>query len=286
MRHVTYAHFAAIGLALACGDGEGGSGSLRVQISAEETITSGLTSGAGPEQTRDCGVSYDKYVVAIGRVKLASARQGELRESAAVYVVDLKQVGAQGPEIATFPDLPSGQWARFEYETPIAVAGALPLGTLAPGDLEVMVQKGLTYWIEGSVSCPERTVRFSFQVAAPTRYYECESDGEPGVSVGGGGASTALVTLHGDHLWFDALPNGSEGTVMRRAGWILKADADGDGRVVTEDLSAVRAEDAFPSALGYNLGGASISNALDFVRAQLGTQGHLNGEGECQWTSL
>lgn len=284
MRHRTYVPFAAIGLALACGDGEGGSGSLRVQLSAEESITSGLASGADPEQTRDCAVAYDKYLVAIGRVKLA--RGGEMRGSDAVYVADLKQVGTQGPEIASFPDLPSGQWERFEYETPAAAAGALPLGTLAPGDLDVMVAKGLTYWIEGSVSCPERSVRFTFQVAVPTRYYECESDGEPGVAVGGGGASTALLTLHGDHLWFDALPNGSEGTVMRRAGWILKADADGDGRVVTEDLSAVRAEEAFPSALGYNLGGASISNALDFVRAQLGTQGHLNGEGECQWAPL
>src|SRR5690606_3692612 len=101
-----------------------------------------------------------------------------------------------------------------------------------------------------------------------------------------GGTSTATVTLHGDHLWFDSLPSATEGTVNRRAAWILHADPDGDGMVDTADLAAVPAEVAFPSSLGYSLTGAKdiiITNALDFVRAQLSTQGHLNGEGECLW---
>ncbi|MBT8467196.1 MAG: hypothetical protein KJN97_00495, partial [Deltaproteobacteria bacterium] len=30
----------------------------------------------------------------------------------------------------------------------------------------------------------------------------------------------------------------------------------------------------------------AINNAWDFIRSQLGTQGHLNGEGECEWRPL
>jgi hypothetical protein len=198
----------------------------------------------------------------------------------------MKQVGEQGLELVSLTGLASGQWDSFGFETPAAGSGVSPLGTVNPADVAQMSEKGLTYWIEGVAQCPERSVSFSFQVAVPTVFSECEGDGEPGVSVSGGATSTATITLHGDHLWFDSLPSASEGTVMRRAAWLLKADSDGDGKVSTADLANVRADDAFPSSLGYNLSGAPIANALDFVRAQLATQGHLNGEGECQWRAL
>jgi hypothetical protein len=281
------AALAALAGSLSCdGEADGGSGSLRIQLSAEQTIIDGLSSGPGAEQTRDCAVSYAKFLVAIGGVKLGSSRSGETRADPSVYVADMKQVGEQGPEIARFDELPSGRWDQFEFQTPAAAPGAKALGNVSPADLEEMVGKGLTYWIEGAVQCPERSVSFSFQVAVPTRFHGCAVDGKPGVSVSAGGVSGASITLHGDHPWFDSLPNASEGTVVRRAAWILAADGDRDGRVVTADLMALRAEDAFPSSLGYNLSGANVSSAFDFLRAQLATQGHLNGEGECQWSAL
>lgn len=281
------AAFCGVLLAAGCGDAGGEQGDLRIQLSAEDTITGGLEVGPAPEQTRDCGVSYSRFLVAIGRVKLGR-RAGETRADDTVYIADMKQVGEQGVDLVTLPDLKSGQWDAFGFATPAASAGAKLLGNVAPADAQTLIDKGLTYWIDGTVSCPERSVSFSFQVAVPTEFYDCESDGEPGVAVGSGGTSTATITLHGDHLWFDSLVSSGEGTVQRRAAWILKADADGDGKVVTEDLAALRAEDAFPSSLGYNLSGGlvPVTTALDFVRVQLATQGHVNGEGECQWRSL
>jgi hypothetical protein len=87
--------------------------------------------------------------------------------------------------------------------------------------------------------------------------------------------------------WFNSFPTGSEASIERRAAWILEADADGDGRVSTEDLVALDATEVFTTQLGYSLDGApdgiTIDNALDFVRAQLATQGHFKGEGECIW---
>jgi len=270
--------------ALGCGDeGEGGAGTLRIQLAAEASILAPISVGPGPEQMRDCAVSYSKFLVALGRVELASSRASERRRDERMFVADMKQVGEQGLELVQLTGLAAGQWDGFGFETPAAASTAQALGAVSPGDLAEMIEKGLTYWVEGSAACPERTVSFSFQVAVPTLFYACESDGEPGVAVSGGATSTATITLHGDHLWFDSLPSASEGSVMRRAAWLLQVDADGDGKVSTADLANVRAEAAFPSSLGYNLSGATIGSALDFVRAQLATQGHLNGEGECQW---
>lgn len=287
------AKYAAIGAVAAClfscgDDGEGGPGTLRVQLQGEESITGEIKAGPGEEETRDCSVTYQKYLVAIGRVAIANAKESAMRSDPAVFIADMKGLGETGATLATFADIPSGQWESFSFETPIAPAEAQTLGAVTPQERDEMVAKGLTYWIEGTVVCPEpaRTVTFKFQVAVPTMYYQCESDGEPGVAVSAGGTSTATVTLHGDHLWFDSLPSATEGTVNRRAGWILHADPDGNGMVDTADLAAVPAAVAFPSSLGYNLAGANIENALDFVKAQLSTQGHLNGEGECLWPPL
>jgi hypothetical protein len=270
----------------ACGNEDGGPGRLRVLLAAEDTISEGLTVGTDAEQSRDCPVTYSKYVVALGRVKMMRSEDGAARNDPAVFIADLKQLGTQSLPLATFEEVPSGQWDKFEYEHVAAAADTQPLGTVAAADLQAMRDKGLTHLIEGSAACPARNVRFTFEVVAPARFYDCESDGEPGVSVGSGGGSAATVTLHGDHLWFDSLPTGSEGTVMRRAAWLVRADADANGMLTTSDLAAVPAEVAFPSSEGYSLGGATISNALDFVKAQLVTQGHLNGEGECSWTAL
>jgi hypothetical protein len=287
--HVRIERFGAAaalaGLALA-GCGDAGVGTLRVQLSAEETITEGLAAGPAQEDTRDYSVSYTKFLAVIGRVKLARSGRHDPFADDSVYIADMRQVGAEGLALVQLADVPAGQWDQFSFETPLAVAGAKVLPGVAPGDAQLMIERGLTYWIEGSVAGPERPVSFVFQLAVPTLFADCESNGEPGVAVGEGGISTATITLHGDHLWFDSFPTGDESTVTRRAAWLVQADRDGDGMVSTSDLASVRAEDVFPSSLGYNLSGSGgpIVNALDFVRAQLATQGHLNGEGDC--TSL
>jgi hypothetical protein len=101
------------------------------------------------------------------------------------------------------------------------------------------------------------------------------------------GSSTAFMTVHGDHLFFNGFPAGDEGVVTRRAGWLaLVDDATGaDGTVDNDDLEATPIS-ILPSA-DYSLSGApmvegmAVTNMSLYARAQLQTQGHLNGEGEC-----
>ena len=97
------------------------------------------------------------------------------------------------------------------------------------------------------------------------------------------GGTAVSITLHGDHLFFDTFPSMAE-VIERRAQWLADADTDGDDTITTGELMAIDAAALFPSAT-YNLAGAPfpIETAFDFVRSQLATQGHFQGEGECPW---
>lgn len=276
---------------LVCGcssDDAAGTGKVQVQLEAEETISEGLSKGEDVENARDYAVSYSKYLVAIGDVQLGKSSTGQQLQDANVYIADLKQVGAQGVQLASFEDISAGQWDEFGYELALPNANTRSLGYVSENDLQQMVDNGWTYWIEGTV---ERSVaeggpvEFVLQTAVPTLFDRCGIDGQPGLAVVADGVATGTITIHGDHIWFNKFPTGSEGTVERRSAWLIAADTDKDGKVSTEDLAALDATDVFTTSLGYSLDGAPvvIESALDFVRAQLATQGHFKGEGECIW---
>jgi len=279
----------ALGLA-ACDNGssEGGAGKLRVVLAAEATITGGLDQGSASDDTRDYDVRFSKYLIAVGNVKLGKSSAGSQASLPNVYVADLQQVGEQGVELGTIEDLESGQWDEFGYATPRATGSAKAVGGADPADVAEMSANGWTYWIEGKVLRDDSQggpVSFVIQTAVDTVFSNCEVDGEPGVSLVAGGSSTATLTIHGDHLFFNTFPSGSEGSIQRLAGWVFQADADADGKVTTEELSQLDATEVFTSTAGYSLDGKpkglEINTALDFVRAQLSTQGHASGEGEC-----
>ncbi|HEY6877072.1 MAG TPA: hypothetical protein VI299_03595 [Polyangiales bacterium] len=272
-------------LAGSCGDDVGGPGTLRVDLVAEVTITEGLKAGPDEEDTRDYSVTYSKFLVAVGHVKLARTGSGAQRSDPSGYIADLRAIGTTGLTMTTFEDLPSGQWDQFGYETPVAAVGFQKLGPVSDADVQAMIDQQLTYWIEGTVQSP-KPVNFVFKVPVGSQFSECERDGEPGVAVGEGRTTTAALTIHGDHVWFDTVVRGDEATVNRRTSWLVKSDKDGDGMVTSDDLKSVKAEDVFPTSEGYNLSGASIATAYDFLRAQLASQGHLDGEGECVTTTL
>jgi hypothetical protein len=276
------------GLCAACGEDGGGEGSVRISLRAEQTITSGLSTGGDVDNSKDYAVSYSKYIVAVGHVQLGRSRGGAV-ESEDVHVVDLTRVGEQGVEIARFDSLRAGEWDEFAFETPAADRDAVALEVDAQ-DAELMREQGWTYWIEGTVERPAASggpVDFVIQTTVPTLFHGCERDGERGLTVVADQTGTGDITIHGDHIWFNSFPTGTEGSVERRAAWLPQADLDQDGKVSTEDLAALDATEVFTTELGYSLDGASeelpIDTALDFVRAQLATQGHFRGEGECIW---
>lgn len=286
---------AAFGLA-AC-DASAATGSLQVVLEAEDTITMGLSPGAGDEDVVDgWSVRFDRYIVVVGGIEIAGGGPMPFRGDATI-AVDLTALDVGGLALARFDGMAAGLWPEVRFTTPTPSAATMRGPGVLQGDLDRMIAEGCTYLVLGEIARESRRVRFEFCVPAPTAYGPCESDtGIEGVTVTAGTTSTVNLTIHGDHLFFNGFPAGAEGTVARRAQWLADADRDGDGMVTRAELEAIGASELgtlFPSDPGdgfpgYVLGGAPIpiDDAFDYVIAQFMTQGHFQGEGECPSTVL
>ncbi len=301
-------------LALGCSSNDDAStGSLTVLLEAEDVIVEGLEPGDDVENIKDgWAVSFDKYLATVGHLDLhLSSDESVEAESEDVYVIDLTDVPASGEELWMFEELEAGRW-EFNYETPGAAHGGMRHESVEEDDFDFMVENDFTYHIEGSLekedgeSCPPSdladvgdlepngntsggndcydnpNISFTISAQAETVFGPCEIDEVPGVSVPEGGAQTVAISIHGDHIFFNGFPEGDEGGISRQAQWLADCDLNLDGTVTQEELEAVTPAD-LPVMEDYQFGGAPIepTDMYQYVRAQLKTQGHYQGEGEC-----
>lgn len=293
-------------------DDAGGSvADLTLILEAEDTITDGLESGDCDECITDgWAVTFDKYIIAIGEVDLhLSTDETVEAEAADIFVYDLTQVPAAGDPLWALSDLQLGTW-ELNYLQAHAEEG-MRHETVSEEDFTAMAE--CTYLIEGTMTndegrtCPPRTddipvgsepdgdgcyantsVSFSFCADAETVFGPCEAeDGPPGVAVTEGGSSASL-TIHGDHIFFNGFPEGEEGSVVRLAQWLADCDLNLDGTVTQAELESIAIDDLAEIDSRYDLGGAPplegdepLDDMWAYTRAQLKTQGHFNGEGEC-----
>ncbi|MBC7172513.1 MAG: hypothetical protein H5U40_08815 [Polyangiaceae bacterium] len=289
----------SLGAALSACGGEG-TGDVRILIEAEDTIVSGLLAGTGDEDIQDgWAVVFDTYLVAIGNVELGRrADAGAVIATEEARIFDLAAVSS-GDQLSFLEAVPSGRWDLFSYETPRAAAATPCEASVEADDCAAMRDGGLTYLIRGTLSksggqsCPPGkecrpadAIAFELAVVAPTRYEGCQDNEVAGVAIPEGGETSAKLTLHGDHLFFDSFPGVGEGVVVRRAQWLANADVNEDGRVDMVELQSIDDGDfpaLFPDFATHSFTGSplTIETAADYARAQLSTQGHLNGEGEC-----
>jgi hypothetical protein len=272
--------------AAGCGSESTPTGSLVVSIQAEDTITGGLAAGMGDEDIVDgWSVSFDDYIVAIGHVRLAPMAGGTPIEVHEELVVDLTTVPGTGRQLASLPSIAEGRYS-FEYETPVASADATRDASVSQADHDRMVAEGCTYLIRGSATNGARTIAFDLCLDAEAAYACSAMEGMEGIAVSAS-TNAAFMTIHGDHLFFDGFPAGDEAVVRRRAGWMaLVDDATGaDGMLTNADLEAtpisILPTDEYALAGAPTVEGTPITNMALYARAQLSTQGHLNGEGEC-----
>lgn len=297
----------------ACDGGSQGDATVRVLVEPEDVVTEGLQPGDGLDDVVDgWSVSFDKYIAGLGAPQLRLPSKELEQTKNQVVALDLVQVPSQGQRFWTFEQLVEGRWDFF-YSA--LIHDAERDDTVSQADFEAMVEADWTYLIEGTlskadgVSCPPESladapsdavsagenaagdvcyenpeIQFSFGAEAETTFGPCEIEGVPGVSATSGSTSTVAITIHGDHLFFNGFPEGDEGGVIRLAQWWADVDLDVNGEVTQDELRAVS-----PSLLSeiddrYQLGGSPISPLDDmytYVRAQLMTQGHFQGEGEC-----
>lgn len=296
-------------------DDDAGSGTLSVLLEPEDVIVNGLEAGDGADDIRDgWSVSFDKYLLAIGHIDAHLASDdGVTAEDASVYAVDLTQLPTAGLALWKLRDLRKGRW-EFFFEQAGAKDGAERHDNVEADDFAEMMDNDYTYLIYGSLthpqgqSCPPAEiaepgdkkpngsksgdnpcysaseVRFELGAEAATTFGPCETDGVPGFSIAADSQQTVSVTIHGDHLFFNGFPEGGEGGVMRLGQWLADCDLDLDGTVTRAELEEITPAQLPELDERFQLGGSPISplrNMYDYVRSQLKTQGHMNGEGEC-----
>ena len=289
-----FALVAACAIAGCGGDGRSGDGNLSVLLEAEETIVDGIQAGTGDENILDgFDIEFSRYIATVGLVAMNQGNGSNAQTSTVVAVADFTSLGTPPPELTSFSGIPTGQYTEFGFETPAADSAVVNVNSVESSDVDAMIANGWSYIVEGTITRISDSASKEFRIEAdvPAIYTNCALEGqEPGANVSR--SSSATVTLHGDHIFFNGFPE-EEGNVQRLAQWLWDIeDVNDDGVLSRPDFEAATdVGSLFPTPPEgvYELTGgpvSSIENAWDFVRAQLATQGHLNGEGECEWSPL
>jgi hypothetical protein len=297
MHKVTMTALALLaGAAVGCSDsGSGGSdnGNLTIVLDAEDTIPEGLASDPTGEEeeaiTDGYSVEFSRYIVSVGLVDAAQVNGGNRQQGSVVTVADYVNLPTTLPTVETFSGIPVGQYSEFGYDTPVIDESVVNVNGVSDEDVQTMIDDDLTYIIAGTLTADQGgSKEFLIEADVPTTYSLCGEEPELGVAVGAN--TTAALTIHGDHIFFNGFP-ADESDVTRLANWMwLVEDVDEDGVLTKTDFEqATDLGTLFPAPAysGLNDGPAgTITSAWDFIRSQLGTQGHLDGEGECEWSDI
>ncbi len=303
-----------LGISACASDDASGDSSVTVLLEAEDVIVEGLSPGSEVESIRDgWTVSFEKYLITVGGVDLHLVTDESVKaEAPDQFVVDLTTVEDTGLALWSVEGIREGRW-DFNYST--EDADAMRHESVSDSDFEAMNDAGWTHFVVGTltkedgVSCPPEAfadvpdgrtstgenaggdrcydnpeIRFAFGADAATTYGPCEIDGVPGLSTTAGETTTIAITIHGDHLFFNGFPEGTEGGVLRLAQWLADSDLNLDGEVTREELEVIAPGDLPVIDARYQLGGSPITpldSMATYVTAQLKTQGHFQGEGEC-----
>ncbi len=217
-------------LPAACG---GDDGTLVVTIYGEEFVEEGISAD---EMDDGWAVSFDSFVVTVDRVEIAGMT------ISGVDPVDISTPTNGSGQQLSQQDVAAGEYTDTSYTiSRVEVAG------------------------KATKDGVEKT--FAWDLAAPTRYLNCETTTVVEASAPG----TFQITVHADHLFYDSIV-AEEPQLFFQA--FADADSDADGSITWEELSA--------QGIGaYDPGNADIDNLADWVIALSQTLGHVDGEGHC-----
>jgi hypothetical protein len=265
---------------VSCGDDGASSGTGTVSFSTwgEDFIEVGIPASAFAD---GWSVTYTRFLVLVGRVRVADAGGDVAAEQPGFVLVDHVSPGVK--PVATFDGIEAKAWTQVSYETsPVGDPAAIALGQGATeADRDLVVASGCHAYVAGTMTDGATTKTFAWCLGVPTLLDACEGeiDGKrtEGVVVTEGGEDQVELTIHGDHLFYDDL---QAADAELRAQAYADADADGDGDVTLDELAAVDLDD-LPVGT-YGTGSATgVGNLRQFVEFLSRTLGHFRGEGEC-----
>lgn len=268
MRHVHRLSFALATAAslVACGGHD--PGTIEVTVYGEDFIEDTI-----PVDVFNDGwtVTFDKFLLSIGGVATSAGHDAE-QVDPTFEIFDLAQSSDGGHLLTTFADAPGGTYDHFGYVFKPEPAATAANATAA--DVDALVAAGHSVRVVGTATKGTQTITFDWGFALTAIHSHCD----PGAEVDGN-TVTIQATIHGDHLFYDDLvaaePNVSFDLIAASDG------ADGsaaDGVVTPAELAARN----ITGEARYQVGSRDISDLWGFISAQVGTLGHLNGEGHCE----
>lgn len=254
----TVASLALAITATACS--EDGDGTLHTRIYGEAFVEEGI-----PASVFDDGwaMTFTRFIVVIEDVAADDVRDPGR------YAFDLVPgSGGEGHEVTTLV-VPAGSQALGYRIAPGAAADG---GNAVATDATMMADNGWSVFIEGAAVKGDVTISFAWGFDSATEYSNCEV----AESVPTGGEATTRITIHADHTFYDDLESPEPNVAFDL---IAASDADTDGTVTRDELLARN----ISAELRYQVGNQhDITNLWDFLRAQTGVLGHIDGEGHCE----
>jgi len=260
-------------------------GDVRVTMSGGDGTQRGL-----PDTLFQDGwsVQFTKYLVSLGDFTLTSA-SGEVQGSRRHVLVDVQKGDIPLTELT---GLPAGRWNVGFHVSPPREDTELADGQVSTVDLEMMRERGFSYWVEG------RAVKagvgiFDFRMGFPVdaRMVDCINgvDGTQGIIVPEGSRADVEVTIHAEHMFYDRL--GTHKGVQLRFD-ALAATANPERLITPEGLASqqltdlkdaqgLELRDAAGQPVVYLPGAHDVRTLQEFVTQSIVDQAHLNGGGVC-----
>ncbi|HVY31926.1 MAG TPA: hypothetical protein VHB79_35570 [Polyangiaceae bacterium] len=267
-----------------------GQGTEKFTTWGEEFVEDGIPAGDGTSGFVDgWSLKYDKFLVNFHNIQVADSSGHVVASMDKPRFVDNTKSGEK--DLVTFADLDAQAYTQVSYEIKTAEADEQVVGDADPADLQMMVDQGLSVYVEGTAEKPDskdesKTIAKTFHwgFKTQTSYHDCHSAEENGVSTEGvvvtnNQTDTSQLTTHGDHLYYDSLQSGDNAkpTLIRFDEKAAADDAgDADGDITLAELCGANID---PSI--YNTSGLPGATIGDFVISLARTIGHFRHEGEC-----
>jgi hypothetical protein len=272
----SFAAFAAAVIALnaACseeGAENSGEGTLRIELWGEDFIEEGIPAASSPEAddgfADGYSITFDKFIIALRDISVAEEDADPALGAAAEKIWDLTE---SGPFPVTSGKVPAGAYDHAAYNIAPATSAAVA-GNADAEAVAAMSDGGYSVLVAGTATDGSMTKTFEWAFDTETAYDPCHST----AVLEDGGKATVQITIHGDHLFYDDAVSSSPSL---RFADIALADADADGQVTEEELTAY---DITPLP-NYGVGSLDIDNLWGFISHMTATLGHIDGEGHCE----
>lgn len=254
-------------LAAACGDPE--PGSIAVTVYGEEFIEEGIPADVTVDGWR---IDFELFLVSIGGAATQAGHDTPELTVPGYQIFDLAQAsGGGGYTLATL-EAPAGTYDHFGYV--IRPEAAATAGNAHEVDVAAMKAAGSSLRVKGTATKGQTAIWFDWSFTQRLTHAHCVV--EDSVD---GNTITMQATIHADHLFYDDLVSAEPNVAFD----LIAASDGADGS--TPDGTVTQAELAAKDIRGetrYQVGSFPVDDLWEFISHQVGTVGHVNGEGHCE----